>query len=108
MSPAMAWKIPISSIITEAKYVQPTAQLLGALPDLLVLETPTSAISEPLISRFRTARKGNHDRDRRPSHKVSETLGCSRAPVRPAWVCRPDNHAWSMTPGLQKARTHDR
>jgi hypothetical protein len=108
MSPAMAWKIPISSIITEAKYVQPIAQLLVALPDLLVLETPTSAISEPLISqsdcaleRTTTAAVGHHT-------KRVKTLGCSRAPVRPAWVCRPDNHAWSMTPGLQKARTHDR
>ncbi len=67
----MAWKIPISSIITEAKYVQPTAQLLGALLDPLVRGTRTSVIREPL--HFARTRKANHDICPAPSRKVCET-----------------------------------
>ena len=46
----MDWKIPISSIITEAKYVQPTAQLLRASWTYASAEPEHPLFSNPFIS----------------------------------------------------------
>jgi hypothetical protein len=68
----------IAGLITEAKYVQPTAQLLGALLDPLVRGTRTSVTFEPL--HLARTQKANHDTCSAPSRKMCEKHSAARAP----------------------------